>query len=151
MRQKESFWNWYKMMGIIKALKYCQNLFQVVVCPCPGAFFKWWPWVDHDHFYDRVRFVSWCLCMGDSLYSIECSCISKFVLIQHILSTQVSDTGPVLLWLWRTWENYPLIITKYPPYLFYWCCYISFTSYCNNMKILDQEAWANCADPDQTG
>ena len=25
--------------------------------------------------------------------------ISKFVLIQHILSTQVSDTGPVVLWL----------------------------------------------------
>ena len=28
-----------------------------------------------------------------------CSCISKFVLIQHILSTQVSDTGPMVLWL----------------------------------------------------
>ena len=26
-------------------------------------------------------------------------CISKFVLIQHILSTQVSDTGPMVLWL----------------------------------------------------
>ena len=37
--------------------------------------------------------------MGDSLKSIECSCISKFVLIQHILSTQVSDTGPMVLWL----------------------------------------------------
>ena len=36
--------------------------------------------------------------MGDSLYSIECSCFSKFVLIQHILSTQVSDTGPMVLW-----------------------------------------------------
>ena len=34
---------------------------------------------------------------GESLYSIECSCISKFVLIQHILSTQVSDTGPMVL------------------------------------------------------
>ena len=30
-------------------------------------------------------------------YSHEC--ISKFVLIQHILSTQVSDTGPMVLWL----------------------------------------------------
>ena len=29
----------------------------------------------------------------------ECSCISKFVLIQHILSTEVSDTGPLVLWL----------------------------------------------------
>ena len=26
------------MMGIIKALKCCQKLYQVVVCPCPGAF-----------------------------------------------------------------------------------------------------------------
>ena len=33
MRQKGSFWNWYKMMGIIEALKCCQNLYQVVVCP----------------------------------------------------------------------------------------------------------------------
>ena len=98
MSQKGSFWNWYKMIGIIKALKCCQNLYQVIVCPCPGAFFKWWPWVDLDHFYDRVKFVSWCFCMGAGLYSIECSCISKFVLIQHILSTQVSDTRPMVLW-----------------------------------------------------
>ena len=60
--------------------------------------FIWWPWVDLDHFYDMVKFVSECFCMGESLYSIECSCISKFVLIQNILSTQVSDTGPVVLW-----------------------------------------------------
>ena len=60
--------------------------------------FIWWPWVDLDHFYDRVKFVSECFCMGESLYSIECSCISKFVLIQHILSIQVSDTGPMVLW-----------------------------------------------------
>ena len=26
------------MMGIIKALKCCQNLYQVVVCPCSGVF-----------------------------------------------------------------------------------------------------------------
>ena len=37
--------------------------------------------------------------MGVSLYSIECSCISKFVLIQHILSTQVSDIGPMAIWI----------------------------------------------------
>ena len=100
MSQKGSFWNWCKMIGIIKPLKCCQNLYQVVVgisMPC-RAFFKWWPWVALDHFYDRVNFVSICFCMGDSLYSIECSYISKFVLIQHILSTQVSDTGPVVLW-----------------------------------------------------
>ena len=35
--QKGYFWNWYKMMGIIKALKCCQNLYQVVVCPCAGS------------------------------------------------------------------------------------------------------------------
>ena len=37
MRQKGSFWNWYKMMGMTKALKCCQNLYQVVVCACPRA------------------------------------------------------------------------------------------------------------------
>ena len=26
-------------MTIIKALKCCQNLYQVVVCPCPGAIY----------------------------------------------------------------------------------------------------------------
>ena len=34
-----SFWKLYKMMGIVNALKCCHNLYQVVVCPCPGAFF----------------------------------------------------------------------------------------------------------------
>ena len=48
-----SFWNWYKMMGIIKSLKCCHNLYQVVVCLCPGAFF---PWVELDHTYDRIIF-----------------------------------------------------------------------------------------------
>ena len=38
-----SFWNLYKMMGTIKALKCCQNLYQVVVCPCPGAFSNYDP------------------------------------------------------------------------------------------------------------
>ena len=112
MRQKGSFWNWYKIMGILEALKCRQNLYQVVVCPCPGAFFQMmtlgWP---HGHFYDRVKFVSSCFCMSDRLYNIKCSCISKFVLIQHILSTQVSDTGPMVLWfivllmfLWDMWD-----------------------------------------------
>ena len=43
----------------------------------------WWPWVDLDNFYDKGKFVSECFCMGESLYSIECLCISKFVLVQH--------------------------------------------------------------------
>ena len=47
---------------------------------------------------DRVKFVSECFCMGESLQNIECYCISKFVLIQHILSAQVRDTGPMVLW-----------------------------------------------------
>ena len=38
--------------------------------------------------------------IDESLYSIECLYISKFVLILHILSTQVSDTGPMVLWFW---------------------------------------------------
>ena len=53
--------------------------------------FIWWPLVDGDHFYDMVKFVSECFYMSGSLYSIECSCISKFVLIQHILSTLIQD------------------------------------------------------------
>ena len=32
----------------------------------------WGPWVDHDHFYDRVKFVSEYFCVGESLYSTEC-------------------------------------------------------------------------------
>ena len=44
--------------------------------------FKWWPWVDLE---------------GEILYSIY-SCIPKLGLSQHILCTQVSDTGPVVLW-----------------------------------------------------
>ena len=36
-------------------------------------------------------------CMGESLYSIY-SCISKLVVIHHIFSTQVSATGPLVLW-----------------------------------------------------
>ena len=39
-----------------------------------GFFFKWLPCVGLDHFYDRVKFVSWCFCMGDRLYSIEYPC-----------------------------------------------------------------------------
>ena len=48
MRQKGSFWNWYKLMGIIKALKCCQNFF--FSNDDPGLTYL-------DHFYDRVKFV----------------------------------------------------------------------------------------------
>ena len=60
--------------------------------------FRTWPWVELDHFYDMIKFVSDCFCMDESLHSIGCWCISKFVLIQHILSIQVSDTGPMVTW-----------------------------------------------------
>ena len=37
--------------------------------------------------------------MCDRLYDdFECSCISKFVLIQHILITLVSNTGPIVFY-----------------------------------------------------
>ena len=75
-----------------------------------GFVFKWWPWVDFDHFYDRV---SWCFCMGDSLYSIECSCISKLVLIQHILSTPVSDTGPMVSWFVSTDRSKAVVLVVF--------------------------------------
>ena len=52
MGQEGSFWNWYKMIGIIKALKCCQNMYQVVVCPCPGAFLNDDPGLTLDHFYE---------------------------------------------------------------------------------------------------
>ena len=28
------------------------------------SFLKWWPWVDHDLFYDKVKFGPLCFCMG---------------------------------------------------------------------------------------
>ena len=49
-------------------------------------------------FFMTGKFVSECFCIGESLYSIECVCISKFILILHILSTQVSYAGPMVLW-----------------------------------------------------
>ena len=53
MRQKGYFWIWYKMMGIIKALQCCQNLYQVVVCPCPGR-----------HSYLRIESYFWSFDQG---------------------------------------------------------------------------------------
>ena len=70
----------------------------MVVCPCPGAFSNDDPRLTLTIFMTVSDLFSWCFCMGDGLYSIECSCISNFVLIQHMLRTQVSDTGPMVLW-----------------------------------------------------
>ena len=58
--------------------------------------------------------------MGDSLKSIESSRISKFILIQHILSSQVSDTGPMVLWfllyLVRSFSNLQVMRTGIESY-----------------------------------
>ena len=56
--EPRSWWSW----NLVYSIGYSSTI----------NVFIWWPWVDHDHFYDRVRFVSECFCMGDSLYSIEC-------------------------------------------------------------------------------
>ena len=42
----------------------------------------------------------------------HCACFSKLVLIQHILSTQVSDTRPMVLWFSHT--TVPRICTLLP-------------------------------------
>ena len=39
MRQKGSFWNWYKMMGIIKAIKCCQKWLCI---PMPWGYIHVW-------------------------------------------------------------------------------------------------------------
>ena len=132
MRQKGSFWNWYKMIGLIKALKCCQNFYR----PCPGDFFQMMtlglPW----QFLWQIQICSWFFCIGDSLQSIERSCISKFVLIQHILSTQMSDTGPTvfvscLCLLLR------FCLCIYKEIKLYQCFYWSFLILCiNNIDIL---------------
>ena len=65
---------------------------------------KWWPWVDHDHFYDsQICFLM--LLHGWKLIQHIVMTISKLLLIQHIHSTQVSDTGPLVLW-YRVFANH---------------------------------------------
>ena len=53
--------------------------------------------------------------MSESLYSIEWSCISKFILIQQILSTQVINTS--VLWFWNTehWSKGKILLPKTSP------------------------------------
>ena len=61
--------------------------------------FIWWPWVDPDHFYDRVNlFLNAFAWVKAYRYTALSANAAKFVLIQHILSTQVSDTEPVAFW-----------------------------------------------------
>ena len=56
--------------------------------------FKWWPWVHLDHFYDsQICFLM--LLHGRNLIQ-HIAMYSNRVLIQHIRSTQVSDTGPLV-------------------------------------------------------
>ena len=50
-----------------------------------------------------------------------------------------------ICFLWRTDENYPSFITRYPP-----CLFFCLGDYRNFPKLLDRQVWANSADPDQT-
>ena len=73
----------------------CQNLYQVVYVHALGLFSNddpGWPWPFL--WQGQICF----LILLYSLYSIEGFMYSKFVLIQHILSTQMRNTGPVVLW-----------------------------------------------------
>ena len=48
--KNDDFWHWYATSGT----RVLPNLF------------KWWPWVDLDLFYGKVKFGPLCLCMGKS-------------------------------------------------------------------------------------
>ena len=63
------------------------NVFQMMILGWP------WPFLWQGHICFLVLLLGWKL-----ICSTECSCIFMFFLIQHILSTQVSDTGPLVFW-----------------------------------------------------
>ena len=54
-----------------------------------------------------------------------------------------SNEYPQHIFLWRNKENYPLIITKYPPYLFHWVLF----SYLYFLKIFRNEITAVYSPP----
>ena len=58
-------WNLVYSFGHSSTIKFLQM--KTLGWPCPFLFFKWRHWVDLAHFYDTVKFVSWCFCMGESL------------------------------------------------------------------------------------
>ena len=58
-------WNLVYSFGYSSTIKFLQM--KTLGWPCPFLFFKWRHWVDLAHFYDTVKFVSWCFCMGESL------------------------------------------------------------------------------------
>ena len=70
LRQKGSFCNWYKTMGIIKVIKCCQNVYQVVYAHALGLYtcLKLW------------------------------KCANFLSLPRTRSSCQVSATGPLVLW-----------------------------------------------------
>ena len=97
MRQKGSFWNWYKMMGKIKALKVCQTCTKWLYAHALRLF------SNDDPGLTLIIFMTASNLFLMLLYGwqlIEHWVLLHFqaFLIQHILSTQVSDTGPVVLW-----------------------------------------------------
>ena len=62
-----------------------------------------------------------------------------------------SNEYPHHMFLLRNKQNYPLMITKYPPYLFH--CNIGLillTHYSNDLQYLCRQVSANSVDPDQT-
>ena len=66
-----------------------------------------------------------------------------------------SNEYPQHMFLWRNKQNYPLIITKYPPYLFYWrwtsgptwwlCMHVWRITNC--MKLWSLFSWDNSFEP----
>ena len=50
-------------------------------------------------------------------------------MLWELMGTRRSDSNeyPQHMFLWRNVENYPSIITKYPPYLFHWILFRTFT------------------------
>ena len=114
LKTYEAVWSNFYMEPSWDVVWNCVEMFRITWPRwLPGPYmvknlFKLWHWVDLDHFYDMVRFVSKCFCTGESLCRIE-SCISKLVRIQHILSSQVSDTGQMVLWF--------LVLYKYRAFI----------------------------------
>ena len=100
MRQKGSFWNWYQIMGTIKALKYCQNLYQVVVCPCPGAIYM---------FERGARWLSGRVSdsgargPGFETYRPRVVSLSKTLYSPRVLVNYPGSDGSVPTWLKNCW------------------------------------------------
>ena len=72
-------------------------------------YFIWWPCVDRDYFYDRVKFVSECFCMGES---IQHWVLMYFQVCSH--STYPQDSGE------RYRTNGPLVFKLFYRYIYFY-------------------------------